>query len=88
MTFAHFARVLKFLGITIAADEFRLMVKRFAKDGYTINYISFIKSVEEVQEYMDKHGMLDLGGVMLLISNNVHNKCTKIQLKDLNKKFN
>lgn len=41
-----------------------MLVKRFAKDAYTINYVSFVKAIDEAQEYMEKHGMLDLAGVM------------------------
>lgn len=47
----------------MAAEEFSLLVKRFAKDGYTVNYVAFIKAVDEAQNFMDQHGMLDLGGV-------------------------
>lgn len=63
MTFAHFGRILKFLGIVMASDEFNLLVKRFAKDNYTVNYIAFLKAIDEAQDYMDQHGMLDLAGV-------------------------
>ncbi|XP_046608856.1 uncharacterized protein LOC124299634 [Neodiprion virginianus] len=65
VTFAHFARVLNFLGIVLAADEFNLLVKRFVKDSYTVNYVAFVKAVEDAQNYMDQHGMLDLGGNLL-----------------------
>ena len=63
MTITHFGRILKFLGIVMAANEFNLLVKRFAKDNYTVNYVAFVKAVDEAQDYMDRHGMLDLAGV-------------------------
>ncbi|XP_046829104.1 uncharacterized protein LOC124428730 [Vespa crabro] len=65
VTYAHFGRVLKFLGIVLGSEEFCLLVKRFAKDAYTINYIAFVKAIDEAQEYMEKHGMLDLAGKLL-----------------------
>ncbi|XP_076248190.1 uncharacterized protein LOC143188044 [Calliopsis andreniformis] len=65
VTFSHFGRILKFLGIALASEEFCLLVKRFAKDAYTINYVTFLKAIDEVQSYLDKHGMLSLGGELL-----------------------
>ncbi|XP_036148036.1 uncharacterized protein LOC105829378 isoform X6 [Monomorium pharaonis] len=62
VTLAHFGRILKFLGIVLGAEEFRLLVKRFAKDAYTVNYVAFLKAVDEVQRYLDEHGMVDFGG--------------------------
>lgn len=64
MTLAHFGRILKFLDIVLGAEEFRLLVKRFAKDAYTVNYVAFVKAIDEVQRYLDEHGMVDLGGVL------------------------
>ncbi|XP_076647707.1 uncharacterized protein LOC143356146, partial [Halictus rubicundus] len=65
VTFAHFGRILKFLGIVLACNEYSLLVKRFAKDAYTVNYIAFLQAVDEIQTYLDKHGMLSLGGEIL-----------------------
>lgn len=64
VTLAHFGRILKFLGIVLGAEEFRLLVKRFAKDAYTINYVAFVKAVDEVQCYLEEYGMMDLSGVL------------------------
>ncbi|XP_017798938.1 PREDICTED: uncharacterized protein LOC108579823 [Habropoda laboriosa] len=65
VTFTHFGRILKFLGIVLASEEFCLLVKRFAKDAYTINYVAFLKAIDEIQSHFDKHGMLALGGELL-----------------------
>ncbi|CAK9796667.1 hypothetical protein ANTQUA_LOCUS837 [Anthophora quadrimaculata] len=65
VTFTHFGRILKFLGIVLASEEFCLLVKRFAKDSYTINYVAFLKAIDEIQSHFDKHGMLALGGELL-----------------------
>ncbi|XP_018398309.1 PREDICTED: uncharacterized protein LOC108776253 [Cyphomyrmex costatus] len=65
VTLAHFGRILKFLGIVLGAEEFRLLVKRFAKNAYTVNYVAFMKSVDEVQRYLEEYGMVDLSGELL-----------------------
>ncbi|XP_026669887.1 uncharacterized protein LOC108625584 [Ceratina calcarata] len=65
VTFTHFGRILKFLGIVLASEEFRLLIKRFAKDAYTVNYVAFLKALDEVQAYFDKHQMLALGGELV-----------------------
>ncbi|KAI4498944.1 hypothetical protein M0802_006119 [Mischocyttarus mexicanus] len=65
VTYAHFGRVLKFLGIVLGSEEFCLLVKRFSKDAYTINYIAFVKAIDEAQDYMKRYGMLDLDGKLL-----------------------
>ncbi|XP_018359818.1 PREDICTED: uncharacterized protein LOC108759052 isoform X1 [Trachymyrmex cornetzi] len=65
VTLAHFGRILKFLGIVLGAEEFRLLVKRFAKDAYTVNYVAFVKAVDEVQHYLEEYGMVDLSGELL-----------------------
>ncbi|XP_066591621.1 EF-hand calcium-binding domain-containing protein 6 [Prorops nasuta] len=65
VTFAHFGRILKFLGITLAPHEFCLLIKRFAKDGYTVNYVAFLKAIDDVHNYFEKHGMLSLDGTLL-----------------------
>ncbi|XP_053976671.1 uncharacterized protein LOC128875266 [Hylaeus volcanicus] len=65
VTFSHFGRILKFIGVVLASDEFCLLVKRFAKGAYTINYVAFLQAIDEVQSYLDKHGMLSLDGELL-----------------------
>ncbi|KZC06769.1 hypothetical protein WN55_07542 [Dufourea novaeangliae] len=65
VTFTHFGRVLNFLGIVLASNEFSLLIKRFMKHAYTINYVAFLQAVDEAQSYLDQHGMLSLGGEIL-----------------------
>ncbi|XP_076678862.1 uncharacterized protein LOC143374525 [Andrena cerasifolii] len=65
VTFSHFGRILQFLDIIVDSEEFCLLIKRFAKDAYTINYVAFLQAVDEAQTYMDKHGMLALDGKLL-----------------------
>ncbi|XP_023247489.1 uncharacterized protein LOC106644480 [Copidosoma floridanum] len=65
VTFAHFARVLHFLNITLAPEEMNLLLKKFAKDSYTVNYVAFIQVVEEIQAFFEKKGLFDKGGNLL-----------------------
>ncbi|XP_070165050.1 uncharacterized protein [Polyergus mexicanus] len=65
ITLAHFGRILKFLGIILGAEEFRLLVKRFAKNAYTVNYVAFLKAIDEVKCYLDEHGMMNFSGELL-----------------------
>lgn len=68
MTIAHFARILAYLGILVSAEDFNLLVKKYGKNGYTVNYVAFVAAVDEAVRYMDQHGMLDLGGVSRIFS--------------------
>lgn len=68
VTIGHFARVLAYLNILLSADDFHLLVKKFIKDSYTINYIAFIAAIEEVVNYMNENGIMDLGGVSTTIT--------------------
>lgn len=65
VTIAHFARVLAYLDILVSADDFNLLVKKYLKDSYTLNYVAFVAAIDEAVQYMDRHGMLDLGGDIL-----------------------
>lgn len=65
VTITHFGRVLKFLSIFLGAEEFRLLVKRFARNAYTVNYVAFLKAIDEVQYYLDEYGMTNFSGVLL-----------------------
>ncbi|KAK0079021.1 hypothetical protein PV325_001848 [Microctonus aethiopoides] len=60
VTITHFGRILNFLGIILASNEFALLVKRFVKNSYTINYVSFLNAVEEAQNYIERNGMVDI----------------------------
>lgn len=67
VTIAHFARILAYLGILLSADDFNLLVKKYLKDSYTLNYIAFLRAIFEVVQYLDQHGILDLSGVRVKI---------------------
>lgn len=66
VTLPHFSRVLHFLKITLSSDDYQLLLKRFMKDAYTVNYVAFVKEIEEIMLYLDRHRMVDKSGVRLL----------------------
>ncbi|XP_047531941.1 uncharacterized protein LOC125067400 [Vanessa atalanta] len=57
ITFAHFARILDFIGIIVSPEDFNLLVRRFIRDSYTIDYVEFLKALEAVK----KEGIRGLG---------------------------
>ncbi|XP_038219906.1 uncharacterized protein LOC119838142 [Zerene cesonia] len=57
ITFAHFARILNYIGVLVSPEDFNLLVRRFIKDSYTLDYVEFIKAVEAVK----KEGIQGLG---------------------------
>lgn len=59
VTIPHFRRVLYFAGITLGAKEFQLVLKRFMKHCYTVNYVAFVKDIEKIMQWFDQHGFLD-----------------------------
>lgn len=59
VTFAHFFRVLHFLGIELSKKDFHLLVKRYMKDSYTVNYVAFVKDIEANVRYFDCHRLID-----------------------------
>uniref|UniRef100_A0A336LCA6 CSON008072 protein n=1 Tax=Culicoides sonorensis TaxID=179676 RepID=A0A336LCA6_CULSO len=59
VTFAHFNRVLHFLDINLSAKDFQLLLKRYMKDSYTINYVAFLEDIEANVRYFDSHRLMD-----------------------------
>ncbi|XP_022825939.1 uncharacterized protein LOC111355990 [Spodoptera litura] len=57
ITFAHFARILNYIGVVVTADDFNLLVRKFIKDSYTIDYVEFLRAVDAVK----KQGVQGLG---------------------------
>lgn len=53
ITIEHFRRVLYFMGITLDLKDFRLILKRFLKDSYTINYLAFIEAINNTTKSLD-----------------------------------
>ncbi|KAG5882903.1 hypothetical protein JTB14_020171 [Gonioctena quinquepunctata] len=65
VTVAHFARILAYLNILLSADDFNLLVKKYIKDSYTLNYVAFINAIDQVVRYLNAHGILDLSGDLM-----------------------
>lgn len=63
VTVAHFGRVLYFLKINLSVDDFQLLVSKFLKDGYTVNYMAFLAALEYIYECMEENGITDINGV-------------------------
>ncbi|CAB3226832.1 unnamed protein product [Arctia plantaginis] len=57
ITFAHFARILTYIGVIVSPEDFNLLVRKFIKDSYTLDYVEFLKAVEAVK----KEGIRGLG---------------------------
>lgn len=49
ITFAHFARILDYIGVIVTPEDFNLLVRRFITDSYTLDYVEFIKAVDAVK---------------------------------------
>lgn len=47
------------MGILVSAEDFNLLVRKFIKDSYTIDYVEFLKAIEAVK----KEGIQGLGPV-------------------------
>ncbi|XP_004533214.1 uncharacterized protein LOC101452318 [Ceratitis capitata] len=59
VTVAHFSRVLHFLKIPLSDDDFLLLLKRYLKDSYTVNYVAFVKHIQNIMDYMKQNNLLD-----------------------------
>lgn len=59
ITFAHFKRILDYIGVIVTPEDFNLLVRRYIKDSYTLDYVEFLKGVEAVK----KEGIQGLGAV-------------------------
>lgn len=63
VTLAHFARVLYFLKIHVSGDEFQLLLKKFIKDAYTVNYVAFLEEIEKIVRNLDSNRIIDFSEV-------------------------
>lgn len=63
VTMAHFSRVLHFLGLLLSETDFTLLIKRFVKDSYTVNYLAFVDEVEKIVQYLDRFRLIDYSQV-------------------------
>ena len=59
ISITHFSRILFNLGLHLKTKDLTLLVKKFVKHNYLINYLAFIKAVEFTIQYMTSHNMID-----------------------------
>lgn len=63
VTVSHFSRVLHFMKIPLSEADYLLLLKRYMKDGYLVNYVAFLKHIDNIIEYLRQHNLLDGSGV-------------------------
>ncbi|EDW84080.1 uncharacterized protein Dwil_GK13946 [Drosophila willistoni] len=59
VTVAHFSRVLHFMKIPLSESDFLLLLRRYMKDGYLVNYVAFLKHIDNIIAYLKHHELLD-----------------------------
>ncbi|XP_033149875.1 uncharacterized protein LOC108601541 [Drosophila busckii] len=62
VTVSHFSRVLHFMKIPLSESDFLLLLKRYMKDGYLVNYVAFLKHIDNIIDYLKQHHLLDNSG--------------------------
>ncbi|KAH8388320.1 hypothetical protein KR093_003853 [Drosophila rubida] len=62
VTVSHFSRVLHFMKIPLSESDFLLLLKRYMKDGYMVNYVAFLKHIDNIIDYLRCHNLLDNSG--------------------------
>ncbi|KAH8294267.1 hypothetical protein KR054_010139 [Drosophila jambulina] len=59
VTVAHFSRVLHFMKIPLSEQDFLLLLRRYMKDGYLVNYVAFLKHIDNIMAYLGDNHLLD-----------------------------
>lgn len=59
VTLKEFRKILNCVGITLHESELQLVVKRYIKHGYTVNYIAFVSVIENICRWFEEHGFVD-----------------------------
>jgi len=49
--------------IPLSESDFLLLLKRYMKDGYLVNYVAFLKHIDNITDYLKAHNLLDNSGV-------------------------
>ncbi|XP_075225203.1 uncharacterized protein LOC142326511 [Lycorma delicatula] len=62
VTLPHFYRIFHFLKIYLSDDDYHILVKKFLKNGYTVNYIAFLSALDLITKELIKKGNFDVGG--------------------------
>lgn len=59
VTVSHFSRVLRFMKIPLSDKDFLLLLKRYMKDSYMVNYVAFMKHIENILDYLKSNKLTD-----------------------------
>lgn len=65
MTVSHFARILAHLRLLVADVDFHLLLKKFMKSSYTVNYVAFLEVIDRITKTLTEQQMLDVGGDLI-----------------------
>lgn len=58
MTIALFRKILYQAGITLGEKEFNIIVKRYSRHNFTVNYDAFLKDVQTIEKWLIENGDL------------------------------
>ncbi|XP_037810226.1 uncharacterized protein LOC119602666 [Lucilia sericata] len=67
VTVSHFSRVLHFMKIPLSDNDFLLLLKRYMKDSYMVNYVAFVKHLQNILNYLKENKLTD--NAMQIVSN-------------------
>lgn len=51
--------------VPLSESDFMLLLRRYMKDGYLVNYVAFIKHLDNIMDYLKTHALLDMSGVSI-----------------------
>lgn len=51
--------------IPLSEPDFLLLLRRYMKDGYLVNYVAFLKHVDNIMAYLSEQKLLDNSHVSL-----------------------
>lgn len=66
VTVSHFSRLLHFMKIPLSDNDFLLLLKRYLKNSYLVNYVAFIKHIENILDYLKINKLTDNSMVIKL----------------------
>lgn len=66
VTVSHFSRLLHFMKIPLSDNDFLLLLKRYLKNSYLVNYVAFIKHIENILDYLKINKLTDNAMVIKL----------------------
>ncbi|XP_073820133.1 uncharacterized protein [Musca autumnalis] len=80
VTVSHFSRVLRFMKIPLSDKDFLLLLKRYMKDSYMVNYVAFMKHLQNILDYLKVNKLTDNS---MKIIQNFPGKLVDLELPEL-----